>query len=190
MSNAAPSKWFGGPAGNTASVTAATHLTLAYENDTPLPPVFGEAALKRIAATLTNRASQQDHFPDKDSAMGDPTREEISAQIKSSEAATETKIVRLEGKIDTLQATILGRIDTLQSSVSSTKGWITGGFFAIAALVVSTAIGLAALIIGVATYGDALFGRGMNVRDVVQAVIKEQQSAQQNTVQTPQAPHR
>ena len=45
--------------------------------------------------------------------MNDPTREEINAVIKASEAGTETKIARLEGKIDTLAAMLLGRLDAL-----------------------------------------------------------------------------
>jgi hypothetical protein len=39
-----------------------------------------------------------------------------------------------------------------------------------------------------ATYGDALFGRGMNVRDVVQSVIKEQQEMLQRRDEAPPAP--
>jgi hypothetical protein len=42
----------------------------------------------------------------------------------------------------------------------------------------ASAISISILLVALATYGDALFGRGMNVRDVVHAVITEQQEIQ------------
>jgi hypothetical protein len=56
--------------------------------------------------------------------MNDPTREEINAVIKASEAGTETKIARLEDKIDTLAAMLLGRLDALD--VEGTGELVTG----------------------------------------------------------------
>jgi len=102
-------------------------------------------------------------------AMSDPTREEIQAHIAASEARGETSLARLEGKLDTISATIVGKIGELSSQVGEhrrDRNLIIG-------TIALAAIAVMALVIGMGTYGDALFGRGMNVRDVVQAVIKE-----------------
>jgi hypothetical protein len=120
--------------------------------------------------------------------MNDPTREEINAIIKASEAGTETKIARLEGKIDTLAAMLLGRLDALRDDVRNsdeynrTTRWMLFGTF------LAGIFAIAALIVGMATYGDALFWRGMNVRDVVQSVIKEQQEMLQRREEAPAVP--
>jgi hypothetical protein len=113
--------------------------------------------------------------------MNDPTREEINAVIKPSEAGTETKIARLEGKIDTLAAMLLGRLDALDEYNRTTRWMLFATFL-------TGIFAIAALIVGMATYGDALFGRGMNVRDVVQSVIKEQQELLQRREEAPPAP--
>jgi roadblock/LC7 domain-containing protein len=106
----------------------------------------------------------------KDSAkMSDLTREEIQAQIAASEARGDTRVVRLEGKIDTLTATIIGKLDAANEKMSAdheynrTTRWVMVGL----------AIAIGGLMVGMATYGDAMFGRGMSVRDVVQTVLKE-----------------
>jgi hypothetical protein len=115
----------------------------------------------------------------KEVKMSDPTREEIQAHIAASEARGETSLARLEGKLDTISATIIGKIGELSGQVGEhrrDRNLIIG-------TIVVAAIAVGGLVVGMATYGDALFGRGMNVRDVVQAVIKE------NTVQaTKEAP--
>jgi hypothetical protein len=103
-----------------------------------------------------------------------PTEGELTdAKIAASEARGETNIARLEGKIDTLTATIVGKLDAVSEKMSAdheynrTTRWVMVGL----------AVAICALIVGMATYGDALFGRGMNVRDLVNAVVKEQQDA-------------
>jgi hypothetical protein len=101
------------------------------------------------------------------------------AEIAAAEARTDTKIARMEGSINTALATITGKIDALSGQVSDQRrdrNLIIG-------TIVVAAIALGGMLWGMATYGDALFGRGMNVRDVVSAVIKEQQS--QTPPQTP-----
>jgi hypothetical protein len=101
------------------------------------------------------------------------------AKIARSAAEAETKLTRLEGKIDTLMATIVGKLDAANEKMSAdheynrTTRWVMVGL----------AIALAGLIVTLATYGDAMFGRGMNVRDVVQTVLKE--SATQATKEAP-----
>jgi hypothetical protein len=97
----------------------------------------------------------------------------LDAKLGKASAETDTKIARLEGKIDTLTATIVGKLDAVSEKMSAdheynrTTRWVMVGL----------AIAICGLIIGMTTYGDALFGRGMNVRDVVTAVVKEQQEA-------------
>jgi hypothetical protein len=126
--------------------------------------------------------------------MSDPTREEIGALIGASEARNETKLTRLEGKIDTLTATIVGKIDALSNDVSKsdqysheTRSVIVEMRSVIVVTMITVGFALAGLIVAIVTYGDAIFGRGMNVRDVVQAVIKEQQEIQKKDAVSPSA---
>ena len=116
--------------------------------------------------------------------MADPTREEIDAKIDALDAKTQTKIARLEGKIDTavekisgqinmLQAVLSGQNTALQTSINEADKYNRDTRWIFVGLVVTCMLALAALIVGMATYGDALFGRGMNVRDVVLSISKE-----------------
>ena len=101
-------------------------------------------------------------------------QELFDAKLKTIGAETDTKIARIEGKIDTMAAALGGKLDTVSERLgehAKDRNLILGTI-ALAALAVIAAF------IGLATYGDALFGRGMSVRDVVQAVIKEQQDNQ------------
>jgi hypothetical protein len=109
------------------------------------------------------------------SAMPDHTREEMKAEVALAEARTDTKIARMEGAINTSLATIVAKIDNLSGQVAERgrdKNLIIG-------TIIVAAIALGGMLWGMASYGDALFGRGMSVRDVVQAVMKEQQAAQE-----------
>jgi hypothetical protein len=122
--------------------------------------------------------------------MPDPTREEIDAKFAASEAHTETRVTRLEGKIDTMVATIGGRIDMLGSKIDAlndkasaaqadnretrteireSRRWVMG-------TVIAVGVALAGLMAALWTYGDAMFARGMNVRELVQTTIKEMQA--------------
>jgi hypothetical protein len=130
-----------------------------------------------------------------------PSSEELTdAKIEAAEARTDTKITRLEGKIDVLATTIVGKIDSLKDDISKLKGDVSKSDqfnhdtrLALVSdnhqtrlVIFGLAFTLAVLAIAVATYGDALFGRGMNVREVVQTVIKEQQEIQKrDTTQPP-----
>jgi hypothetical protein len=105
--------------------------------------------------------------------MSDPTREEIQAQIAASEARGHTRIARLEGKIDTLAATVVGKIDALQNDLHKSDSYNRDTRLITIATIVAAAIAVGGLVVAMATYGDAMFGRGMNVRDIVQTVLKE-----------------
>ncbi|NUJ81427.1 hypothetical protein HUN39_15620 [Methylocystis sp. FS] len=127
--------------------------------------------------------------------MSDPTRDEISAMIAASEARNETKLARLEGKIDTLTATITAAInanaaantaqnEAIKEKISSGEQYNHDSRWILIGTVLTSAFALGALAVALATYGDALFGRGMNVRDVVQAVVKEQQEQRKSAPMT------
>lgn len=128
--------------------------------------------------------------------MTDPTREEIREELKdkiaSAEARTDTKIERLGGKIDVLTTTIVGKIESLKDDVSNLKDDISKSdqynhdtrLVLISTFIVGF-LALAGLLVAVVTYGDAIFGRGMNVRDVVHAVIAEQQEIQKRDTTQP-----
>jgi hypothetical protein len=89
---------------------------------------------------------------DGDRAMSDLTREEVKAQIDASEARTEVKIARLEGKIDLA----ISKLDSLRddNKVVRTNQWVIG-------------FGLALLIVAVATLFPAFFSIGTQVKDMV-----------------------
>jgi hypothetical protein len=117
-------------------------------------------------------------------------------KIELVEAPTDTKIERLVGKIDVLTTTIVGKIESLKDDVSNLKDDISKSdqynhdtrLVLISTFIVGF-LALAGLLVAVVTYGDAIFGRGMNVRDVVHAVITEQQEIQKrDTTQPPSSP--
>jgi hypothetical protein len=110
-----------------------------------------------------------------------PGSDELTdAKIEAAEARTDTKIERLGGKIDTLGI----KLDTVNQKLADQ----TKDRNLIIGTIVVSAISIAILLIGLATYGDAIFGRGMNVRDVVHAVIQEQQEIQKRETTQPPAP--
>lgn len=108
-----------------------------------------------------------------------PGSDELTdAKIEAVDARTDTKITRLEGKIDVLTATIVGKINSLKDDVSKSDQYNHDTRWVLISTFVVGVFALAGLLVAIATYGDALFGRGMSVRDVVQTVIKEQQEIQ------------
>jgi hypothetical protein len=124
-----------------------------------------------------------------------PGSDELTdAKTEAAEARTDTKFERLGGKIDGLATTIVGKIESLKDDVSNLKDDISKSdqynhdtrLVLISTFVVGF-LALAGLLVAVVTYGDAIFGRGMNVRDVVHAVITEQQEIQK--LDTPQPRH-
>jgi hypothetical protein len=105
--------------------------------------------------------------------MDPPSSALVHAEIAASEARSETKMVRLEGKFDTISATILGKLDAVSEKMTADHEYNRSTRLVIVSTVAGVAVALAALVVAMATYGDTMFGRGMNVKDVVQAVIKE-----------------
>jgi len=96
-----------------------------------------------------------------------------NAKIEAAEARGDTKIARLAGKIDTATATLLGEMRAIRDDVRKSDDYNRDTRWVLFVTIVTAAVGIGALAIGLATYGDALFGRGMNVRDVIQTTIRE-----------------
>ncbi len=118
---------------------------------------------------LPSSMSPQAH----EDSMADPTREETKAEIATAEARTDTKIVRLEGKIELAVATLGSKLDVLRTDVAKSDQYNRDSRWVLFGTIITSLFAIAGLIVTMALYGDALFGRGMNVRDVVQTTIKE-----------------
>jgi hypothetical protein len=143
------------------------------------PNVFeldGQPYMRGFVNTALSSASYKSVLSTYKSDVAMPTSDELTdAKIGKSEAQTETKIARLEGRLETIATGINGKLDSLIHQVGEQRrdrNLIIGS-------IVASALAIAVLVIGLATYGDAIFGRGMNVRDVVQAVVREQQHLQE-----------
>lgn len=170
---------------NSASRSAGTsNYTYVQTNASPPPEL---TQLLQRAGQLTDPAPQiASQLKTEDAIMSNLTREEVNACIRASEATTETKIVRLEGKLDTMAATIVGKIDSLRDDISNADKYNRDTRWVLIGTLITGLFALAGLILALATYGDALFSRGMNVRDVVQTLLKEQQEIQRGDTNLPQ----
>jgi hypothetical protein len=121
-----------------------------------------------VSASTRSPDVRREH-PSEETMPDNPTKDEVQAQIAASEARSETRLARLEGKIDALTATLVGKIDALSDKVSVADAYNRQSRFWIIATIVA-ALGL---FVAFAAYTDTIFGRGMNVRDVIQTTIKE-----------------
>ena len=94
---------------------------------------------------------------------GDITREEIKAQHEAIEARTDTKIVRLEGKLDlVIQSVQAGRVETLESRnavIASQRGVIANIWVGIAIVV--------AVIVAFFTVTPMYFDQGFHLRETI-----------------------
>jgi hypothetical protein len=97
----------------------------------------------------------------------------VSAKIEASEARSETKVARLEGKIENLGTLLLAKMDSLKEDVHKTDSYNRDTRLIVVATIVAATIAIGGMVVAMATYGDALFGRGMNVRDLIQATVKD-----------------
>jgi Fe2+ transport system protein B len=90
-------------------------------------------------------------------AMSDPTREEIQAHISASEARTDTKIARLEGKIDL----VISKLDSAKDDSRTIRNnqWVI--FF-----------GLALLIVAMITTFPIFFNVGTQIKAMVDNAVQ------------------
>nr|WP_129545695.1 hypothetical protein [Methylorubrum zatmanii] len=108
-------------------------------------------------------------------------REYVDLKLEATEARTEARFVEMNGKLDRIldsfsaaNANISDAKSEVQALKNETRDAYRSTRSTIIITTISTAVALAALLMGVVTYGDAIFGRGMSVRDVVSSVVKEQ----------------
>lgn len=94
-----------------------------------------------------------------------PTRDEIDAKIGRASAETETKIARLEGKLD-LVLTKLDDVSTRLRDVRDDNRSIKSNAWIIA-------FGIAAIILAVGFGVPAVFSNGLQTRDVVHSEIRD-----------------
>ena len=91
------------------------------------------------------------------------------AKIAASEARTDAKFARLDGKIDLLQQSIA----TLGNNVNVQRTEASANRNALLATIIGTGLALAALIAAMLSYGASPFYNGTVVRDVVRAEVAE-----------------
>jgi hypothetical protein len=143
------------------------------ESSNQEPGMSGAPSVIPYTRLLALQAVRAETTPNEGAMANAPHDDQLlDAKIGKAAAETDTKIARMEGSINTALATIASKIDNLSGQVAERgrdKNLIIG-------TIVVAAIALGGMLWGMASYGDALFGRGMSVRDVVQAVIKEQQA--------------
>jgi len=92
-------------------------------------------------------------------AMSEPTREEIREAIGAGEARSDTKIVRIEGKLDL----VLSKLDDVRQDNRTTRAnqWVIG-------------LGLAVLIVAIVALIPVFFSMGSQIRDLVHAEVHDQ----------------
>lgn len=130
-------------------------------------------------------------------------RPELDAKIAASEARADTKIARIEGKLDTLLTAINGKFELLDTHIGSLNSSFDSQIgnlrkdvdrardetkdsrLVLIAVIIGSALALGGLLVALATYGDAMFGRGMSVRDVIYATVQEMQLVKPDAPKTP-----
>jgi len=92
-----------------------------------------------------------------DRNMSDLTIEEVQSHIGAAEARTDTKIARLEGKIDL----VISKLDSAKDDSRTIRNnqWVI--FF-----------GLALLIVGVVTLFPIFFNVGAQIKDMVDSAVQ------------------
>jgi len=95
---------------------------------------------------------------DEDGVSEHPTHVELDAKLGRVSAETDTKIARIEGKLDL----VLSKMDESLDASRSTKAnqWVIGT--ALAVLMVALAFGI-----------PAVFGNGLQLRDVIHSEVQD-----------------
>jgi hypothetical protein len=100
-----------------------------------------------------------------DDQMAGPTREEIDAKLETVAAQTDTKLARLEGKVDL----VLSKLDDAREGNRHTQN-----------IAISVGIGLALLIIGVVAAAPVIFDLGSKFHETI---IKEMKRTPESSPQ-------
>jgi hypothetical protein len=90
--------------------------------------------------------------------MAGPTREEYDAKLKTVAAETDTKLARLEGKMDL----ILSKFDGVREDNRHIRN-----------NQLATFIGLGLLIVGIATFAPTIFDLGSKFRETIAKEVQE-----------------
>lgn len=102
-----------------------------------------------------------------------PTKDEMKAEIARSAAEVRTDVVRIEGQINTALATIVTKLDAISEEVKSSRSENKENRL----FIIGTGIAVVGVLVGIMTYGDAIYSRGMQVRDVMKSVVEEMRPA-------------
>ncbi|WP_201829640.1 hypothetical protein [Microvirga zambiensis] len=100
-------------------------------------------------------------------------REYIDLKLEAAEARTEARFVELNGKFDRLFDNIAAMRSDFDANRFEVRADYKSTRTTIIVTVVGTGIALAALLVSVMTYGDAIFSRGIQIRDVVNSAVTE-----------------
>jgi hypothetical protein len=111
--------------------------------------------------------SQIDEPPSTGDDMSGPTREEIKAEIGTAEARTDTKIARLEGKMDI----VIIKLDAVNESTLAMRRDVKDSERAIKANAWVIFAALAAILIGLIATIPAIFDWGFKMREVIDKEI-------------------
>ena len=143
------------------------------------PPVLGEPVVtvteaadeSAFAGTVIASGSTDDNQTLGDDMAG-PTREEYDAKLKTVAAETDTKLVRLEGKMDL----ILSKLDVVREDNRQLRNDVREDHRHTRNNQIATFIGLALLIIGIVAVAPAIFDLGSKFRETITKEIQEQMS--------------
>ena len=106
--------------------------------------------------------------------MSDERDRELTDQkIASAEARTDTKIVRLEGKLDLILSEVVNsrkESEKAQEEARSTRADARTTRTLVVTTAIATFLALGALIVGTASYGAAQFYNGTVLRDLIHQV--------------------
>jgi hypothetical protein len=127
---------------------------------------------ERLSGIRYGTSEYQD-FRREDHKMATPQDDLTDAKLEAAEARTDTKIARIEGKIDTAVATLLGELRGIRDDVHKTDQFNHNSRWILISTIVASTLALAGVGIGLASYGNAMFGRGMDIRSLVQSSVKE-----------------
>lgn len=108
-------------------------------------------------------------------------REYVDLKLEAAEARSDARFLELSGKLDRVAdslAVIASQMSESRSEIREVRNDVRADNKSTRTTVLATALAsvlaLGALLVSMMTYGDAIFSRGMQVRDVVSATVKEQ----------------
>lgn len=130
-------------------------------------PSVASHPVKQPFRNVQRRASQQSLLRERGPVPDAQTREEIDAKIAASEARNETKIARLEGKLDLL----LEKANQAAMAAEQSEKAIKEEGRATRANIVVLGTALALLIIGLVALFPVIFDLGEHIREMVEQAV-------------------